>query len=184
MSRFIEENNLYKNQQKQLQKNQRMPPGMPSQDMMAYWGSPWDPTTREEIESRDELVVNNNAQYCSIVLWDCKPARKEDVIHWVELKTSAEIRNDRDMVKYERKLLKFWAQSFLLGIPKIIVGFRDERGIVHRLEELETASIPNKVKNGGRVTWDGNICINFTSAFLECRISQGVWYFVSYTNEL
>lgn len=74
---FIEENNLYKNQQKQLQKNQRMPPGMPSQDMMAYWGykfetlsllnKPWDPTTREEIESRDELVVNNNAQYCSIV---------------------------------------------------------------------------------------------------------------------
>lgn len=39
MSRFIEENNIYKNQQKHLQKNQRMPPGMPSQDMMAYWGS-------------------------------------------------------------------------------------------------------------------------------------------------
>ncbi|GAB1197320.1 decapping endonuclease targeting mRNA [Aspergillus pseudonomiae] len=144
---FIEENNLYKNQQKQLQKNQRMPPGMPSQDMMAYWGykfetisllnQPWDPTTREEIESRDELAVNNNAQYCSVVrtgigktrliiggevdaVWDCKPARKEDGIHWVELKTSAEIRNDRDMLKYERKLLKFWAQSFLLGVPKII----------------------------------------------------------------
>ena len=78
------------------------------------------------------------------------------------------------MVKYERKLLKFWAQSFLLGVPKIIVGFRDQRGIIHRLEELETASIPNKVKNAGRGTWDGNICINFTSAFLECRNSQGV----------
>jgi RAT1-interacting protein len=101
------------------------------------------------------------------LVWDCKPDRKEDPINWVELKTSAEIRNDRDMIKYERKLLKFWAQSFLLGVPKIIVGFRDHHGIVHRLEELETASIPNKVKKLGRGTWDGNICINFAAAFLE-----------------
>lgn len=203
---FIEENSLYKNQQKQLQKNQIMPPGRPSQALMAYWGykfetlslldKPWDPATREEIESRDELVVNNNAQYCSIVrtgigqtrlliagevdaIWDCKPDRKEDPIHWVELKTSAEIQNDRDMVKYERKLLKFWAQSFLLGVPKIIVGFRDQYGIVRRLEELETASIPNKVKRTGRGTWDGNICINFTGAFLEWLKStingEGTW---------
>ncbi|GFF36018.1 decapping nuclease rai1 [Aspergillus lentulus] len=191
---FIEENNAYKNQQKQIQQNQRMPPGMASQDLMAYWGykfetlcllqQPWDPTPRAEIESREALVVNNNAQYCSVVrtgigssrliiggevdaVWDCKPDRKEDPINWVELKTSAEIRNDRDMIKYERKLLKFWAQSFLLGVPKIIVGFRDNHGIVHRLEELETASIPNKVKKLGRGTWDGNICINFAAAFLE-----------------
>ncbi|KAA8643198.1 hypothetical protein EYZ11_012540 [Aspergillus tanneri] len=209
---FIEENNAYKNHQKQLQHNQRMPQGMPPQDLMAYWGykfetlsllnQPWDPTPREEIESREELVVNNNAQYCSVVrtgigstrlviggevdaVWDTKPDRKEDSINWVELKTSAEIKNDRDMVKYERKLLKFWAQSFLLGVPKIIVGFRDQQGIVHRLEELDTASLPGKVKKIGRGTWDGNICINFAATFLECmaqnsrlRITiheEGVW---------
>ncbi|KAE8146415.1 HLA class III protein Dom3z [Aspergillus avenaceus] len=195
-------NNVYKNQQKQLQKNQTMPPGMPSQDLMAYWGykfetlsllnHPWDLTTREEIEARDELVVNNNSQYCSVVrtgigktrlviggevdaIWDCKPDRKEDPIHWVELKTSAEVKNGRDMVKYERKLLKFWAQSFLLGVPKIIVGFRDAFGIVRHLEEIETAGIPNKVK-AGKGTWDGNICIKFASDFMEwlrCTISEG-----------
>ena len=75
------------------------------------------------------------------------------------------------MIKYERKLLKFWAQSFLLGVPKIIVGFRDQDGICHSLEELDTASIPGKVLNVGRRTWDGNTCINFTGAFLECRSS-------------
>lgn len=36
--RFIEENNAYKNEQKEIQRNQRMPPGMPSQEMMMYWG--------------------------------------------------------------------------------------------------------------------------------------------------
>lgn len=73
------------------------------------------------------------------------------------------------MLKYERKLLKFWAQSFLLGVPTIIVGFRDQQGIVHRLEELDTASIPGKVKKVGKGSWDGNICINFAAAFLECN---------------
>lgn len=86
----------------------------------------------------------------------------------MELKTSAEINSDRDMLKYERKLLKFWAQSFLLGVPKIIVGFRDQQGIVRRLEELETSSLPAKVKKYGKGVWDGNICINFAAAFLEC----------------
>lgn len=86
----------------------------------------------------------------------------------MELKTSAEIHSDRDMLKYERKLLKFWAQSFLLGVPKIIVGFRDQQGIVRRLEELETSGLPAKVKNHGKGIWDGNICINFAAAFLEC----------------
>ncbi|KAI9369789.1 RAI1 like PD-XK nuclease-domain-containing protein [Aspergillus egyptiacus] len=190
----FQENNAYKNEQKQIQKNQKMPPGMASQDLMAYWGykfetisvldRPWDDTPRSEIEGREDLVVNNNSQYCSIArtgigrsklvlggevdaIWDCKPDRKEDPINWVELKTSAEIRNDRDMVKFERKLLKFWAQSFLLGVPKIVVGFRDQDGIVRRLEELETANIPSAVKKTGRASWDGNICINFAAAFLE-----------------
>ena len=72
------------------------------------------------------------------------------------------------MLRYERKLLKFWIQSFLLGVPKIIVGFRNHNGILQRLEELETKNIPGIVKQG-RGTWDGNLCINFTAAFLECE---------------
>lgn len=112
--------------------------------------------------------ANSRVGLLTLTVWDCKPQRKEDPIHWVELKTSAEIRNERDMWKYERKLLKFWAQSFLLGVPTIIVGFRDQQGIVHRLEELDTASIPGKVKKVGKGSWDGNICINFAAAFLEC----------------
>ena len=104
---------------------------------------------------------------CSV--WDCKPEDKDDAINWVELKTSAEIANDKDMLKYERKLLKFWIQSFLLGVPKIIVGFRSQNGILQRLEELETKNIPGMVKRQGRGIWDGNLCINFTAAFLECE---------------
>ena len=101
-------------------------------------------------------------------VWDCKPDQKDDPINWVELKTTAEIQSDRDVLKYERKLLKFWIQSFLLGVPKIVVGYRSKSGILQRLEEVETKSIPSLVKQQGRGSWDGNLCINFTATFLEC----------------
>ena len=104
------------------------------------------------------------------IVWDTKPADRNLPISWIELKTAAEIQSDRDMLKFERKLLKFWIQSFLLGVPKIIVGFRTPDGILVRLEELETQTIPDKVKSQGKNTWDGNICINFAAQFLECRV--------------
>jgi RAT1-interacting protein len=73
------------------------------------------------------------------------------------------------MVTFERKLMKFWIQSFLLGVPKIIVGFRTPDGILKRVEEMDTASIPGTVKRRGKGTWDGNMCINFASALLDCK---------------
>ena len=48
------------------------------------------------------------------IVWDQKPAEATEPINWVELKTTATIQSDRDMLKYERKLLKFWIQSFLV----------------------------------------------------------------------
>jgi len=102
-------------------------------------------------------------------VWDRKPEDPEQAINWVELKTSQEIRSDADSLKFERKLCKFWIQSFLLGVPKIIVGFRSRDGILQRVEELQTQRIPGEVKRKGSNSWDGNLCINFTAAFLDCR---------------
>src|SRR5271155_3417379 len=154
---FIEENHKKKLDSRDEQQSQREGPGVPSQDLMSYWGykfetlsllpQPWYQTTREYIETREDQIVSNYAQYCSVVrtgfgkikmiiggevdaLWDVKPEDTSRPINWVELKTSAEIFNERDQIKFERKLLKFWAQSFLLGVPKIIVGFRSHDGIL------------------------------------------------------
>ncbi|KAF1813368.1 RAI1-domain-containing protein [Eremomyces bilateralis CBS 781.70] len=163
----------------------------------------WDKVSRDAIEGRESDIVENKSQYCSVVstgiggaklvlggevdaVWDRKPdPRPEDGqegiqgTRWVELKTAEQPSSDKDMVKFERKLLKFWAQSFLLGVPKIIVGFRNKDGMLVSLEELETQSIPGNVRRVGKRTWDGNICINFTAAFLEFLKStirgEGVW---------
>ncbi|KAG7008076.1 hypothetical protein G7Y79_00007g022010 [Physcia stellaris] len=195
--------------------------GGPSQDMMSYWGIPpgqpksheslltsiagykfetlslipdtWAATPREVIENRENEIVNNYAQYCSIVktgigkskliiggevdaVWDSKPANPAQPINWVELKTSATPQSDRDMQKYERKLLKFWIQSFLLGVPKIIVGFRSKDGILERLEELETGAIPGMVKNKGKGSWDGNVCVGFAAGFWNVSSAFFFWW--------
>ncbi|KAE8446141.1 Protein rai1 [Mollisiaceae sp. DMI_Dod_QoI] len=202
---FIEENHAYKLQSHARQSQQVSQPGRPSQDMMSFWGykfetlcllpKPWDETPREYIENRENEVVSNHAQYCSIVrtgignsvlviggevdaIWDSKPS-DGGPINWVELKTTADIRNDRDMVTLERKLMKFWIQSFLLGVPKIMVGFRTPDGVLKRVEEMDTASIPGTVKRRGKGTWDGNMCINFAAAlldFIKATVTgDGVW---------
>ncbi|RFU26891.1 hypothetical protein B7463_g9439, partial [Scytalidium lignicola] len=202
---FIEENHSYKLRSQARQSQQAPQRGRPSRDMMSYWGykfetlsllpATWDETSRDYIERRENEIVNNHAQYCSVVrtgigntsiviggevdgVWDEKPSDGMPA-NWIELKTSAEIRNDRDMISFERKLMKFWIQSFLLGVPKIIVGFRSQDGILQRIEEIETAMIPSNVKRRGRGTWDGNMCINFAAAFLdflrETIKGDGVW---------
>ncbi|AEO56901.1 hypothetical protein MYCTH_2143293 [Thermothelomyces thermophilus ATCC 42464] len=201
---FIEEHHGFKEQKRQMENSRTGQRILPS--LMQYWGykfetlstlpRPWAETSRDYIENRDQEVVNNKEQYCSVVrtgfgksivclggevdaIWDAKPATPGDPINWVELKTSAEIRNHNDQFKFDRKLMRYWIQSFLLGVPKIIVGFRTQDGILSRVEEFRTMSIPHEVQRRGLAKWDGNVCIRFTSLFLDwLRRSiddEGVW---------
>ncbi|OAL30681.1 hypothetical protein AYO20_08643 [Fonsecaea nubica] len=203
---FIEENHTKKISSREEQYSSAGRPGAMSQDLMSFWGykfetvslmpTPWPETSREYIESREDLLVSNHAQYCSIVrtgfgkvkmilggevdaVMACKPEDKSLPIDWVELKTTATITNEREQIKYERKLLKFWAQSFLLGVPRIIVGYRSQQGTLERLEELNVQNIPDNVKLKGKGLWDGQICINFAASFLEWLkatvTADGVW---------
>jgi RAT1-interacting protein len=165
-------------------------------EAVSLLSTPWAEATREEIENRDAKPVNNEAQYCSIVttgigstsmilggevdaVLGAKPDNPNDAIPWVELKTAQQPTTQKDDIKYERKLLKFWAQSFLLGVPKIVVGFRSPDGHLLKLVEHETQKIPSVVKRQGQGTWDGNTCINFAAAMLEFIKTtvqgDGVW---------
>lgn len=62
---------------------------------------------------------------------------------YVELKTSKLLRSQRDKSTFARwKLSKYWAQSFLLGVPRIIVGFRDDDGVVQEVRHYSTLKLP------------------------------------------
>jgi RAT1-interacting protein len=217
----------------------------------------WDESTREEIETRNEDVVDNIQQYCSVVrtqlgsstiimggevdcLWGTVPLRldipvlvriipyshlfrkqvfapplrscssfgsfalaldllltslladykpdppENPVPHYMELKTSKQLTTQNQIHSFEQhKLLKFWAQSFLLGIPRIVIGFRgppsalnpntaanayyapNASTVLVSTQMLETMRIPAQIQGRGAGMWNGNVCINFTAGFLE-----------------
>jgi RAT1-interacting protein len=64
-----------------------------------------------------------------------------------------------------RKLLKFYFQSFLLGVPEIMVGFRDFKGRLQTLQSFKTLEIPRMVR-GKPNAWDPNICLAWGEQFL------------------
>ncbi|CAB4490811.1 unnamed protein product [Rhizophagus irregularis] len=143
--------------------------------------SPDDP----ELLARKNTIVNTNIQYCSVsktslgknrlimgaevdCLIDVKPPYPENPINrYIELKTTKILKNERDNFLFERyKLIKFWAQSFLIGLPKIIVGFRDDDGNLCSLKEIKTLEIPRMVRGKDKM-WDAVICLNFLNEFFE-----------------
>ncbi|KAL1642107.1 decapping endonuclease targeting mRNA [Diplodia intermedia] len=173
----------------------------------------WDNVSRDEIESRDDKVVSNYAQYCSVVktgvgdlemviggevdcIWD---AKVEGATHhnYVELKTTEWVDVDRlrDPKKiqqkfnnYDRRKLKYWGQSYLIGCPTIIVGKKDEDAQVHMpLEVLKTHDIPATIRKTSRL-WNSVTCVQTLGAFLEwldihIRNSTGVWKLIKKRNE-
>jgi RAT1-interacting protein len=168
-------------------------------ETLALLSTPPSSTPPEVIQNRHKEKVSNHAQHCSIVktsfgphtlllggevdgLSGPKPATDSTTpIPWVELKTSEELPpnpSHHNVLKFERKLLKFWAQSFLLGVPKIIVGWRSKQGILNGVQEFDTGKIPGMVRRGTKC-WDGNTCINFAADFLaflkETVVGDGVY---------
>ncbi|KAG0333256.1 Dom-3 Z [Podila humilis] len=138
-----------------------------------------------ELLARLDGIVDTNLQYCtvartkigqnSIIMGaevDCtsepkKPSPHNPLSNYIELKTSRVISNSREQASFEKhKLLKFWAQSFLPGIPTIIVGFRDDDGNVVQVQTFKTMEIPRLVR-GKEGAWDTTICINFLDSVLS-----------------
>ncbi|GAA6009996.1 hypothetical protein JCM10207_007511 [Rhodosporidiobolus poonsookiae] len=119
---------------------------------------------------------NTNVQWCSIVKTslggfrtivggevDCvRPGADKDRIatrDFVELKTNMVIQSQRDEVNFERlKLLKHYVQSFLLGVPRVTVGFRTRQGQLTGIQHFATLDIPRLVR-GKPHAWDSQACL-------------------------
>lgn len=83
---------------------------------------------------------------------------------FIELKTSRQIETARQNHNFKRfKLIKWWAQSFLVGTRQIVCGFRDDRGMVHKLEDFEVIKLHKMAGN----VWDPSVCMNFCDRFLS-----------------
>jgi len=102
----------------------------------------------------------------------------------VELKTSRQIDHPKMKFTFERyKMLSWWIQSFLAGVPRITVGWRDDTGDVMKVEHLPTMKLP-KLANADILKWDFRVCLGFTQRVLDwvaATTQDGTRYRLSYT---
>ena len=110
----------------QLKSKNDMPP---RQRLMTYYGYAFESWCTSDSPTQGGWGgdVDTNVQWCQVVKTklgstrllmggevDCVRPREDTL---VELKTSMAIRGPQDEQKFEKKLLKFYLQSFLLGVP-------------------------------------------------------------------
>ncbi|XP_072994622.1 NAD-capped RNA hydrolase DXO1 [Typha latifolia] len=157
-------------------------PERPQSDMdrrRCYWGYAFENLATENSRDPDEngKGIDANVEFCSVIKtklgahriimgaeMDCCDSTDDGRRFFVELKTSRELDYHTEE-RYEReKLLKFWIQSFLAGVPYIVIGYRDDGGILVRTERLRTKDITQRVKM--KNYWQGGVCLAFADEVL------------------
>ncbi|WWD06912.1 hypothetical protein V865_005009 [Kwoniella europaea PYCC6329] len=137
--------------------------------------------------------VNTNVQWCSVVRSaigdiplclggevDCVKAEPGSphpgLDKCVELKTNKVIENEKQEFTFHKKLLKHWAQSWLLGIPDIQVGFRDDLGILRSQRGFGTEKIPRFIASipSPRPPWTPQPCLHFLHAVLQLVLTHAL----------
>ncbi|GLD92777.1 hypothetical protein PINS_up001356 [Pythium insidiosum] len=88
---------------------------------------------------------------------------------YVELKTARVLRSDKDRFVFERyKLLACWIQSFVVGTPTIVFGFRDDDFQLRKVQRFRTTDIPSFCHKH----WDPQVCLQFATSLLRWVMDQ------------
>eukprot|EP01130_Rhizamoeba_saxonica_P004946 TRINITY_DN1996_c0_g1_i5.p1 TRINITY_DN1996_c0_g1~~TRINITY_DN1996_c0_g1_i5.p1 ORF type:complete len:267 (-),score=44.87 TRINITY_DN1996_c0_g1_i5:153-953(-) len=153
----------------------------PNKEKYEYWGEKFEHYCTHDGDFND--AFNPNDEFCSVVrvnidkyrlimaaeidcyevVYEKRKKTRAKKEQYVELKTHKIIRNDRDDFSFKKyKLLTCWVQSYLAGVPKIIIGHRNNDGLVKILENHYTLNIP-KYANG----WDYRVCLQFCKKILD-----------------
>ncbi len=62
---------------------------------------------------------------------DCEEMLADGARSFVEIKTSGSMQTAQSRCNFrERKLLKYWIQSYVAGVPAVVVGYRSEDGVL------------------------------------------------------
>ncbi len=167
-------------------------PANPSHKRFMYFGYRFEALCTN---TKDE-PVDANSEFCSIIRlrlgnhrilfggeidceWQSTDSRSA-LRNYVELKTMREPKNDRDLQNmYRHRFLKYWIQSYLAGVRTVVLGYRDDRGILRKVEHFATRSFPHLAKEhltparnhrgalgNAQEPWEPFVCLNFLDLVL------------------
>ena len=181
--------------QKQQTTQQSRQPTPEQQKRFEYFGYKFEQMCCGEA---DDDIVDANVEYCGVfetrfqqhriliaAELDCCERPDAPIpqdLGAVELKTSRVIEAQRQERSFERyKLLKFWIQSFLVNTPTIVVGFRDDNGIVKTVDTFQTRRLPRI--GFEKKLWSANTCLRFATLVLSAlskNVEEGPSYILEY----
>ena len=149
------------------------------QKEMAYWGMKFESyvTATEGSKPHPEVPMNFNHEFGSVVRTKLGShsmmyGGEVDCYHpetskYVELKTTRKIEHRGQESSFRRfKLMKWWLQSFLIGIEDVLCGFRDDHGIVDSCRWYSVSEMPRLARTENN-NWKPNVCFNFLHEFLD-----------------
>jgi RAT1-interacting protein len=163
-------------------------------EMMCFWGRKFEQYTSIPASDCENTVVNAYKAYASVCRTSINNIRlliagevdsylkgpevkQKPRDHYIELKTHREIQGlargkTKSYLRY--KLLKSWAQAYLLNIAYVTVGFRNDQGILLRTQIYKTNEIPSLVGKwsaqyvpGGKPLWESAVCLKFLASTLS-----------------
>ncbi|KAM8711913.1 hypothetical protein ACLKA7_012426 [Drosophila subpalustris] len=93
--------------------------------------------------------------------------RSSNLFNYVDLQMRLDTMNRNEWTIFNRTdVLKWWVQSFLVGIQKIYLAYYDSKAIVHRIKPTMIRELYEECKNN----WSANVCANFLARFLDAII--------------
>ncbi|KAF6019547.1 DXO [Bugula neritina] len=150
------------------------------QKLMQYWGMKFESyvTAKPAQQPKVDEPLNFNNEFGSIVYTklnshsmmfggevDC--CHPNDTKKYIELKTTKQFEHARQESSFRRfKLIKWWLQSFLIGIDDILCGYRDDNGIIRHCEWYRIADIPHLLKKDPNYC-KPSVCFAFLNMFLD-----------------
>lgn len=117
-----------------------------------------------KLEGKNILLAAEMDGIISSELLDHSSEINWEKLEFVELKVKRRETTERQKSNFYRfKLIKWWCQSFLVGINKVFFGLRDDRGIVDEIDQMNVNDMPKMAKRD----WNSSICLDFCNQFLD-----------------
>uniref|UniRef100_A0A182N928 Decapping nuclease n=1 Tax=Anopheles dirus TaxID=7168 RepID=A0A182N928_9DIPT len=83
---------------------------------------------------------------------------------FVEVKVKRKETTQRQVDNFYRfKTKNWWCQSFLVNVQRLVVGLRDDTGVVREVTEMKLGDI----QRDSRPYWSPAVCMNFCAEFLS-----------------
>ncbi|KAI1285285.1 Decapping and exoribonuclease protein [Halotydeus destructor] len=138
----------------------------PAKNAAKFDGTTYESQHHDELCCMARTRINEHSLLFGAEM-DCTvkdlPTKELKIQDFVEIKTTRPCNNQRQYDNFLRKLNRWWAQSYLIGISEMVCGYRDDDLVCRKIEKFNIHDFP---KMAGEF-WSQAVCLNFMYKYLS-----------------